>query len=115
MPETSAPFPVSSLALAGLALGGLALIAAQMDAQDPPSAPTTATAMVTAPITNTITVTGGAPASGAIEGIVGTSSLALVLATIMAIGLVALVGAAAASFLVGRERGRPSLTYEPRR
>ena len=97
---------------------GLVIVAALMDAHDPApstslSAPATATSTLTAPITNTITITNPAPAAAvpapAVSGVVGTSSLALVLGTILAVGLVAVLGGIAAAFLFGSQGGRRSI------
>lgn len=118
-------FPVLPL----LALGGLAAVAFLMDADQPPSSSVTApaTATVTAPITNTITITNPAPAApiaAGASGILGASSLALVLGSILAVGLVAVLGAVAAAYLFGAQGGRRGvgrsgeynyrLTHEPR-
>ncbi|MBL8929158.1 MAG: hypothetical protein JNL54_03430 [Kineosporiaceae bacterium] len=122
-------FPVVPLVAA---FGGLAAVAYLMDAQDPPpsaSVTAPATATVTAPITNTITITNPAPAApvaAGAGGVMGTSSLALVLGSILAVGLVAVLGGMAAAYLFGAQGGRRGLgrsgeysysplAHEPRR
>lgn len=95
-----------------VAFSVLAGVAFLMDSQDEPGSSTAltapATASVTAPITNTntITITNEVPVAVPVaNGIVGTSSVALVLGVILAVGLVAAITGAAAAFLLGAQGG----------
>ena len=116
-----------------LAFGGLAAAAFLMASDAPPASTAVtapATASVTAPITNTNTITitnpaPAAPAASGASGVMGTTSLALVLGTILAVGLFAVLGAVAAAYLFGTQGGRRGLsrsgeysysplTHEPR-
>lgn len=100
---------------AAVALAGLGVVAFLWDDGSPDSSSSSAaayapaTATVTAPITNTITITNPAPSAPVMTSGIGTGSLTLILAVVLAVGLAALIGWVGAAYLFGAQGGRRGL------